>query len=124
MFRAELRWLANGLTLKMDGKLVGEWAEQAQRLITTEVVPKGLIVDLTEVCYVDSAGERLLTWLGRVGAVFVAGSVYAKAVCDRLGLAEKQRTPVRRCESKDENSSFMHSMQFDAGPGRHPKEEK
>jgi hypothetical protein len=124
MFRAELRWLANGLTLKMDGKLVGEWAEQAQRLITTEVVPKGLTVDLTDVCYVDSAGERFLTWLGRVGAVFVASNVYAIAVCDRLGLPAKQSIPARCCESKDENSSFMHSTPFDAGPGRRPKEEK
>lgn len=72
MFRAETLWLANGPTLKMDGKLVGEWAEQARDLVTAAVVPKGLIVDLTDVTYVDSAGERLLSWLGSVGAVFVA----------------------------------------------------
>ena len=29
MFRAEILWLANGPILKMDGKLVGDWAEQA-----------------------------------------------------------------------------------------------
>lgn len=123
MFRAELRWLANGLTLKMDGKLVGEWAEQAQRLVTTEVVPKGLIVDLTEICYVDSAGERLLTWLASVGAVFVAGNVFATAVCERLGLAAKQRIPERH-GSKGENSTMMHRMRFNAGIGRRHKKEE
>lgn len=61
MSRAEIRWLADGPTLKMDGKLVGEWREQARCLVTTEVVPKGLIVDLSEVSYVDSAGERFPT---------------------------------------------------------------
>ena len=45
MFRAEILWLANGPTLKMEGRLVGEWAEQARSLVTTDVVPKGLIVD-------------------------------------------------------------------------------
>lgn len=61
MSRAEIRWLADGPTLKMDGKHVGEWREQARCLVTTEVVPKRLIVDLSEVSYVDSAGERLPT---------------------------------------------------------------
>jgi hypothetical protein len=45
MFRAEILWLANGPTLKMEGKLVGEWAEQARCLVTADVVPKGLVVD-------------------------------------------------------------------------------
>ena len=34
--------------------------------------------------YIDSVGEQFLKWLAGVGAVFVAGSVYAFAVCDRL----------------------------------------
>jgi len=124
MFRAEIRWLANGLTLKMDGKLAGEWAEQARRLITTELMAKGLIVDLTEVCYVDSAGEPLLTWLGSVGAVFVAGNVYTVAVCERFGLAAMQTISAGRCGNKNEKSSVMHSMQSDAGPGWRRKEEE
>ena len=67
MFRAEILWLANGPILKMNGKLVGDWAEQAGNLLTIDVVKKGLIVDLTDVTYVDSAGKRLLSWLGSVG---------------------------------------------------------
>jgi hypothetical protein len=46
MFPAELQWLANGPTLKMEGRLVGDWAEQARCLVTKDLVPKGLIVDL------------------------------------------------------------------------------
>jgi len=108
----------------MDGRLVGEWAEEARRLITTELVPKGLIVDLTDVCYIDLAGERLLTWLGSVGAVFVASNVDAIAVCERLGLAAKQRIPARPCGSTDERCSILHSMQSGEGPGRRQKEEE
>ncbi len=54
MFRAEIQWLASGPTLKMEGRLVADWAEQARCLVTKDVLPKGLIVDLTEVSYVDS----------------------------------------------------------------------
>jgi len=110
MFRAEMLWLANGPTLKMEGKLVGEWAEQARCLVTADVVPKGLIVDLTEVSYIDSAGERLLSWLGSVGAVFAARGVYTTDVCERLGLSPVQRIPVQRYGSKEKKPSIMHSQ--------------
>ena len=109
MFRAEILWWANGPTLKMEGRLVGSWAEHARCLVTTDVVPKGLIVDLNEVSYIDSAGERLLSWLASVGAVFVASSVYAIAVCERLGLSLIQRIPALRHGSKEEKSSIMPS---------------
>ena len=72
MFRAEIQWLASGPTLKLEGKLVADWAEQARCLVTKDVLPKGLIVDLTEVSYIDSVGEQMLKWLAGVGAVFVA----------------------------------------------------
>jgi len=124
MFRAEILWLTNGPTLKMEGRLVGEWAEQARYLVTTDVVPKGLIVDLTEVSYVDSAGERLLSWLGSVGALFVASGVYAPAVCERLGLSPVRRMPARRHGNNAGSPQLRIPIQVDAGPGRHQKEEE
>jgi anti-anti-sigma regulatory factor len=63
MFRAEIQWLAIGPTLKLEGQLVAGWAEQAECLVTKDVLPKGLIVDLAEVSYIDSVGEQLLKWL-------------------------------------------------------------
>ena len=108
--------------LKMEGRLVREWAEQARYLVTTDVVPRGLIVDLTEVSYVDSAGERLLSWLGSVGAVFVARGVYAPAVCERLGLSPARTMPPRRHGNNEGSSQLCIPMQVDAGLGRHQKE--
>ena len=109
MFRAEILWLANGPTLKMDGKLVGDWAKQARDLVTADIVPKGLSVDLTDVTYVDSAGERLLSWLGSVGAVFVARGVYAIGVCEGLGLSVMPSISTRRPGSREEKCS-THPM--------------
>ena len=39
MFRAEIQWLASGPTLKLEGKLVADWAEQARCLVTKDVLP-------------------------------------------------------------------------------------
>ncbi len=117
MFRAEIRWLENGPTLKMEGKLAGDWAEQARDLVTKDLVPKRLVVDLTEVSYVDSAGERLLKWLASVGAVFVARSVYAVAVCERLCLSPVQRKVERHKRqhgNNEERSSIRHSVPVEA----------
>lgn len=109
MFRADILWLANGPTLKLEGRLVGEWAEQAKHLVTPDVVPHGLIVELTEVSHVDPAGERLLSWLGSVGAVFASRAVYTTAICERLGLSLVRTIPSRRHGEDEKKSSIMHS---------------
>ena len=117
MFRAEIQWLACGPTLKLEGILVADWAEQARYLVTKDVVPKGLIVDLTDVSYIDSVGEQLLKWLASVGALFVAGNVYAIAVCDRLGLSPMQRISERRKRghgNNEERCSLRHSPLVEA----------
>ena len=112
MLRAEIQWLASGPTLKLEGKLIADWAEEARRLVTKDVLPKGLIVDLTEVSYIDTVGESLLSWLGSVGAAFVASGVYAPAVCERLGLSPVQTLSERhkrRPENSEERPSIRHS---------------
>ncbi len=117
MFRAEIQWLASGPTLKLEGRLVADWAEQARCLATKDVLPKGLIVDLTEVSYVDPAGEQLLKWLASVGAVFVPGSVYGFAISDRLRLPAMQRIAERRKRRHGNNRerfSVSHSHSVEA----------
>ncbi len=73
----------------MEGNLVGEWAKEAKSLLTSGPVPKGLIVDLTDVSYIDSVGEQVLAWFASVGASFMAKAVYASSVCERLQLPLK-----------------------------------
>ena len=96
MFRAQISQLANGPTLKMEGSLVGQWAEEAKSLLTNGPVPKGLVVDLTDVSYVDSVGEKVLTWFASVGASFMAKAVYAASLCERLQLPVYRKAPVSR----------------------------
>ena len=86
MFRAQLHESASGPTLKMEGSLIGKWAEAAKSLVTSNPVPSGLIVDLTDVSYIDSVGEQLLAWLASVGSSFMARGVYTLSICERLNL--------------------------------------
>jgi len=90
MFRAEIRQSANGPTLKLEGRLVGDWAEQAKTIVTQDLLSNGLIVDLTDVTYVDSAGEQVLSWLSSIGATFIANGIYATGVCEQLRLMPKE----------------------------------
>jgi len=96
MFRAEHKQLANESVLKMEGRLVGDWANEAKALLSYGPVPKALIVDLTEVSYVDAVGEQVLTWMGSLGARFVAKAVYAAEMCKRLKLpVHNKPTPTK-----------------------------
>ena len=36
--------------------------------------------------FVDAFGEKVLLWLGRLGAKFVAVNVYTRSICERLRL--------------------------------------
>jgi len=96
MFRAQIIQLANGPTLKMEGNLVGQWAEEARSLLTSSPVPQGLVVDLTDVSYVDSVGEDVLAWFASVGASFMAKAVYAASLCERLQLPVHRKAPISR----------------------------
>ena len=95
MFRAEIQWVANGPTLKMEGRLIGVWAEQVRSLVINDVIPKGLIVDLTDVTYIDPVGEELLNWLGSIGARFVTANVYTAGICEGLHLPVLERRSTR-----------------------------
>lgn len=106
MFRAQICQLANGPTLKMEGRLVGDWAEQAKSLVIKDSVPKRLMVDLTEVTYVDSVGDQVLKWLESIGAIFIAKGIYAAGTCERLQLPLLDTIRARagyRCKAPNQN---------------------
>jgi anti-anti-sigma regulatory factor len=86
MLRVEFKDAANTLTLRMEGRLVGTFAEEVRKLVARSTLPRRLVVDMSEVTFVDTAGEQVLAWLARVGAEFVAESSYPRHVCDGLHL--------------------------------------
>jgi hypothetical protein len=74
------------LTFKLEGRLTGERTEQVRTLVTRSNAEMRLIVDITELMFVDALGEEVLAFLKRLGATFLAQTAYSLDVCERLRL--------------------------------------
>ena len=74
------------LTFKLEGRLTGERAEQVRTLVTRSNAEMRLIVDITELMFVDALGEEVLSFLKRLGTHILAQTAYSLDVCERLHL--------------------------------------
>ena len=74
------------LRVRLSGRMVGLYAEDARKALANRKLPPSILVDLSQLTFVDLFGEQVLVWLGRLGAGFVADNVYARSVCERLQL--------------------------------------
>jgi len=86
MLRVEMHNSANSLSLKLEGRFTGYDAESTRTLITRCREGMRLVVDLTDVIFIDSVGEEVLSFFGRSGAEFAASTSYTLDVCERLDL--------------------------------------
>jgi len=86
MLRVEFHSNGNPVVMRIEGRLVGTFAEDARSLVLAKKIPEGLIVDLSELSYVDVVGEDVLRWLARMGCQFIPGNTYSSYICKSLGL--------------------------------------
>ncbi len=86
MFRISMEENPKYLTMRVEGRFVGSFAEEAKQLFVARIMRSRLVVDLSEVTFADSAGEAALKWFSRVGATFVAENSYSRYLCERLQL--------------------------------------
>jgi len=86
MLRVEMRDSAETLILRLEGRFTGDDAEQTRTMAARCAARGKLFVDLTEVEFIDAAGEGVLSFLGQFGAEFVAPNSYLLDVCERLNL--------------------------------------
>jgi hypothetical protein len=87
MLRFEIRNSGEKSHIMLEGRLAGDDAEHVRIEIARRPVSVELIVDLTEIVFIDDIGEQVLSFLGRLGAVFVAPNSYTLDVCERLSLS-------------------------------------
>jgi len=78
------------LTMFLEGRLTGNFAQEIRNLAERCVPPPQIIVDLTEVTFVDATGEEILLWLNRYGVLFIARSGYSQHVCEQLQIRLSQ----------------------------------
>jgi anti-anti-sigma regulatory factor len=87
MLRIDFQETAKTLTMRMEGRFVAHFAEEARAALQARCkVAQRLVVDMSEVIFVDAIGEEVLKWLGRIGGQFVAENCYPRDVCERLHL--------------------------------------
>ena len=128
MFRAQIHQLSAGPTLRMEGRLVGIWAEQVGVAMTNGIKPKGLVVDLTEITYGDSVGEQVLAWFASIGILFAAEAGYAAELCERLQLPLQRKMTLSAEIGRKMRPPSLRSFAIrrpgppDKGPDRRDKE--
>ena len=86
MLRVEMSDSENVLNLKLEGRFTGDDAENTRTLMARRCDGMKLVVDLTDVTFIDSVGEAVLAFLGRFGAEFIVQTSYTLDTCERLNL--------------------------------------
>jgi hypothetical protein len=109
MLRVETQKLDGSLLCRLEGRFTGEGAEQVRTLVTHCDSGLRLLVDLTDMMFVDGIGEQVLSFAKKLGAQFIAETAYSRDVCERLSL------PITG-KPKANSELAGHSN----GNGRHP----
>ena len=80
----ETQELDGALICRLEGRFTGKGAEEVRTLVTRCDSKLELVVDLTDVMFIDAIGEEVLLFVKRLGAQFVAETSYSRDVCERL----------------------------------------
>jgi len=86
MLRVETQQINGALMCRLEGRFTGNGAEEVRTLFTRYDSNLQLVVDLTDVLFIDATGEEVLLFVKRLGTQFVAETSYSRDVCERLQL--------------------------------------
>ena len=86
MLRVETQELDGALICRLEGRFTGKGAEEVRTLVTRCDSKLELVVDLTEMMFIDAIGEEVLLFVKKLGAQFVAETSYSRDICERLSL--------------------------------------
>jgi hypothetical protein len=86
MLRVETQESDGALICSLQGRFTGEGAEHVRLLVTRYDSKLELVVDLTEVLFIDAVGEDVLSFIRKLGGEFVAETAYTRDICERLQL--------------------------------------
>ena len=118
MLRVETQQLDSALIWRLEGRFTGEGAEQVRTLVTRCDSELKLVVDLTEIMFIDAIGEEVLCLMKKLGAQFIAETAYSQNICERLNLPllRKQKSNTHLLDNSNGNGHRL------ASDSRHLKE--
>jgi outer membrane protein len=97
MLRITTEMSPEALMFVVEGKLVGAWAKELERISAQSAVARGeraLIVDLSQTLFIDGEGRRVLTKLFREGASFRTACPLIESIVAEI--AGDSRSKLRR----------------------------
>jgi|SRR5687767_8886026 len=93
MLRITIQSEVSTMRFILEGRLAGPWVDEvrscwaaAESLGTRRLI----MVDLSEVGFIDQAGKELLAWMHQRGTQFVAEGLMTKAVIEEVTQAEPE----------------------------------
>ena len=84
MLRITVQERSSGVTLMLEGKLIGPWVSELEKTWCSKSADKRVQVDLSEVSFVDASGEALLAQMCRRGAELIADSPLMKQIIEEV----------------------------------------
>jgi anti-anti-sigma regulatory factor len=87
MLRIHVEEQGNSATIRLEGKLVGEWVEELERCCEHELAQgreRTLTIELEAVSFVDEPGQSLLRQLHRAGAKLRAKGALSSYLVEQI----------------------------------------
>ena len=109
MLRVETQELDGALICRLEGRFTGKGAEEVRTLVIRCDSKLKLVVDLTDLLFIDAIGEEVLLFVKRFGAQFIAETSYSRDVCDRLQLPFIDNRESYRQVAGNSNGEGHHS---------------
>lgn len=100
MFRVEVHEVADHLLIKIEGRLAGDYAQDARSKVTCSETGVRRVIDLNELTSIDGEGEEVLLMLNSSGAEFITDNAYSRYLCERLSLSVLRSASPSRKSSK------------------------
>jgi len=112
MLRITTRPSAEAITLIVEGKLVGRWAQELA-LVWKQAAAnedhRARIVDLSETQFIDGEGRRVLTDLFREGAFFCTACPMMESIIAEI---TGTRITVRKARRKHPNTTVTQESRY------------
>ena len=109
MLRVETEELEGNLICRLEGRFTSQGAEEVRTLLTRSDGKLELVVDLTDVMFIDAIGEEVLLFVKRLGAQFVAETSYSRDVCERLQLPFVDKRKSNMQDTRNSNGNGHRS---------------
>ena len=105
LLRITVQKRSGSILLKLEGKLVGPWVEELERIWRAGKASEAVWVDLYQVSFVDASGKDLLEQMCQGGAHFLADTPLMRQVIQEVtGSPEGCRTATSRVQREEKKT--------------------